>query len=317
MTGDLCDLSLIEAADGIRCKRFSATELTAACIARAEQLQAPLNTFIHLEAELAMDAARAADGALARGEGIGPLHGVPLAHKDTYYRAGRIATCGSRIRRDFVPDRTATTLRRLDAAGAIDLGGLNTSDSGLNPFGLNILTGRARNPWNPDHVTGGSSSGSAAAVAARLVFGSLGSDSGGSVRLPAALCGVVGLKPTERRVSRYGIMPLSFTLDSPGPLTRTVADCARLLAVIAGGDPARSEHQPGAGAGLQTHALAEHRRAADRHPFELLRRRRRPGSERCGAPGRRDVARPRGPAGRDRGSGPDAARGPGQRHHLR
>jgi aspartyl-tRNA(Asn)/glutamyl-tRNA(Gln) amidotransferase subunit A len=154
-----------------------------------------------------------------------------------FYREKRVVTCGSRLRQNFVPDYTATLLTRLDEAGAIDLGGLNLSEFAANPFGLNILVGRARNPWNPDCITGGSSSGSAAAVAARMVFGSLGSDTGGSVRLPAGACGVVGLLPTRGRISRYGVMPLSFSLDSAGPLTRTVRDCARITKVVAGFDP--------------------------------------------------------------------------------
>ena len=136
-----------------------------------------------------------------------------------------------------MPDYTATALARLDSAGAIDLGGLNMSEFACNPFGLNVLVGRARNPWNPTCIAGGSSSGSAAAVAAGLVYGSLGSDTGGSVRLPAGICGVVGLLPTSGRISRYGVMPLSFSLDSAGPLARTVRDCARLTQVVAGTDP--------------------------------------------------------------------------------
>ena len=234
---DVCALSLLALADGIRQKRFSAVEATRACLERAERLQSAWNAFIHLEPDAALDQARAADRAQARGDDLGPLHGVPVAHKDNYYRKGRRTTCASLIRRDFVPDHTATTAARMEAAGAIDLGGVNCSDSGCNPFGLNRLVGRARNPWDPERITGGSSSGSAAAVAGRLVFASLGGDAGGSIRLPASMCGVVGLKPTEGRISRHGIMPLSATLDTSGPLTRTVADCAAVTAVIAGADP--------------------------------------------------------------------------------
>ena len=238
MSAEPCLLSMTEAARAIRDKRLSSVELTTACLERIERTQPAWNAFIHVESESAIAAARAADGAVARGEEVGPLHGVPVAHKDTYYRQGRMATCGSRIRSGFVPDYTATTMRRLDAAGAIDLGGVNTSDSGCNPFGLNVLVGRARNPWDPKRITGGSSSGSGASVSGRLVFASLGSDAGGSVRLPASLCGVVGLKPTEGLISRHGIMPLSDTLDCPGPVTRTVADCATITGVVAGYDGA-------------------------------------------------------------------------------
>jgi len=229
--------SLAEAAEAIAARRISSCELLDACQARIERLQPLLNCFIGLDAERARRMAEAADAALARGDAVGPLHGVPLAHKDMYYRAGRVSTCGSRIRRDFVPDHTATVLERLDAAGALDLGGLNMAEFAVGPTGHNIHWGHCRNPWNPDHVTGGSSSGSGSAVAGRLVFGALGSDTGGSVRLPASMCGLVGIKPTQARVSRYGIMGLSFSLDNVGPLTRTVRDGARLLRVIAGHDP--------------------------------------------------------------------------------
>ena len=174
--------------------------------------------------------------AVKDGRAIGPLHGVPLAHKDMFYRAGEVCTCGSKIRADFVPDHTATVLTRLDAAGGIELGRLNMAEFAMGPTGHNEHFGRCRNPWNPDYITGGSSSGSGAAVAAGLAFGALGSDTGGSVRLPAAACGVVGIKPTLGRVSRYGTMPLSHSLDCIGVLARTVGDCARLLSVIAGAD---------------------------------------------------------------------------------
>ena len=169
-----------------------------------------------------------------------------------YYRAGRVSTCGSRIRRDFVPDHTATALERLDAAGALDLGGLNMAEFAVGPTGHNIHWGHCRNPWNPDYVTGGSSSGAGSAVAGRLVFGALGSDTGGSVRLPASMCGLVGIKPTQTRVSRYGTMGLSFSLDNVGPLARTVRDAARLLRVVAGHDP----HDP-TGSRVPVPAIAE------------------------------------------------------------
>ena len=230
-------LTLCEAAAAIREGRFSSREVVQAAIERAERLQPILNTFISLDGDRALVAADRADEARARGEDVGPLHGVPVAHKDMFYRAGRTVTCGSRIRRDFVPDYTATLLARLDAAGAIDLGGLNMSEFACNPYGLNVLVGRAKNPWNPDRIAGGSSSGSGASTAAGLVYGSFGSDTGGSVRLPAGICGVVGLLGTASRISRHGVMPLSFSLDNAGPLARTVRDCARLTGVVAGLDP--------------------------------------------------------------------------------
>jgi aspartyl-tRNA(Asn)/glutamyl-tRNA(Gln) amidotransferase subunit A len=162
---------------------------------------------------------------------------VPLAHKDMYYRAGEVCTCGSEIRRNWVPEITATVLERLDAAGAVTLGTLNMAEFASGGTGHNVHYGHCRNPWHPDYITGGSSSGSGAATAAGLVYGSLGSDTGGSIRMPAAFCGVVGMKGTQGRVSRYGAMGLSFSLDNVGPLARTVRDCARLMQVVAGVDP--------------------------------------------------------------------------------
>lgn len=229
--------TLIEAADAVSSKQISARELTEACIAKAEERQPTLNCFISLDAEGARAEADAADAALARGEDPGPLHGVPLAHKDMYYREGKVSTCGSKIRKDFVPDHTATVLERLAAAGALHMGGLNMSEFAVGPFGHNEHWGHCRNPWNSDHVTGGSSSGSGSAVGGRLVFGALGSDTGGSIRLPSACCGLVGMKGTQTRVSRYGVMGLSFSLDNVGPLTRTVRDNARMMGIIAGADP--------------------------------------------------------------------------------
>ncbi|MCA8927932.1 MAG: amidase [Alphaproteobacteria bacterium] len=229
--------SLTQAADAIAAGEISSHELTRACLDRIALWQSVTNAFIHLEADLALDMADATDAARARGETLGPLAGVPLAHKDMFYRAGMLATCGSKIRKDFRPDITATVMQRLDSAGAVYLGGLNMSEFALGPTGHNEHWGHCRNPWNPDHITGGSSSGSGSATGARMAFGALGSDTGGSVRLPAGANGVVGIKPTSGRVSRYGAMGLSFTHDTIGPLTRTVRDNARMFAVVAGADP--------------------------------------------------------------------------------
>ena len=237
MADDIHLLSLVELADAIAARQLSAVEVMTATVARAERLQPVLNCFISLQADAALERATAADAALARGEAPGPLHGVPLAHKDMFYRAGHVTTCGSRIRKDFVPDHDSTALARLDRAGAIYLGGLNMAEFATGPTGHNEHWGDCRNPWNQAHISGGSSSGSGASVAGRVVFGALGSDTGGSVRLPSACNGVVGLKPTNGLVSRHGIMPLSFTLDTVGPLTRTVRDAARIMSVIAGHDP--------------------------------------------------------------------------------
>ncbi len=236
MTSELATLDLCELSDRIRAKKVSAEEATGAAIARAEKLQPTLNAFIRLEADTALTAARRIDERLAEGEDVGPLAGVPLAHKDMFYRKGKPTSCGSKIRADFVPDRTSTALARLADAGAIDLGGLNMSEFAVGPIGNNVHYGDCRNPWNPEHAPGGSSSGSGASVAARIVYGALGSDTGGSIRIPSAMSGVVGFKPTQNRVSRYGLMPLSFSFDTSGPLTRTVRDAARILDVIAGHD---------------------------------------------------------------------------------
>jgi aspartyl-tRNA(Asn)/glutamyl-tRNA(Gln) amidotransferase subunit A len=237
MAHDIVSQSLTDIAEAIRGKQVSAVEVTKACIARAEAVQPKINCFILLLADEALAAASKADEALARGDACGPLHGVPLAHKDMYYRAGKISTCGSKIRKGFVAETTSTALKRLEAAGAIYLGGLNMAEFATGPTGHNEHWGRCCNPWNPDYVTGGSSSGSGAATAARAVFGALGSDTGGSIRLPSIMNGVVGVKTTAGLVSRHGLMPVSFTMDTCGPLTRTVRDAARITGVIAGRDP--------------------------------------------------------------------------------
>ena len=237
MSDDIHLMSLVELADAIAARQLSAVEVVTATVARAERLQPVLNCFISLQAEAALESAAAADAALARGETPGPLHGVPLAHKDMFYRRGHVTTCGSRIRRDFVPDHDSTALARLDRAGAIYLGGLNMAEFATGPTGHNEHWGDCHNPWNQSHISGGSSSGSGASVGGRVVYGALGSDTGGSVRLPSACCGVVGLKPTNGLVSRHGLMPLSYTLDTVGPLVRTVRDTARITGVIAGHDP--------------------------------------------------------------------------------
>lgn len=237
MTSSVAAMTLTEVADCIATGEVSAVEVAEVAIRRAEEMQPTLNAFISMDADDALAAARVVDARIARGDVPGPLAGVPLAHKDMYYRKGKISTCGSKIRRDFVADRTATTLARLEAAGALNLGGLNMSEFAVGPFGTNVHFGSCHNPWNIAHSAGGSSSGSGAAVAARIVYGALGSDTGGSVRIPAVMCGVVGIKPTQNRVSRYGLMPLSHSFDCPGPLVRTVRDGARVLDVIAGHDP--------------------------------------------------------------------------------
>ncbi len=212
-------------------------ELTKALLARIEQWQPKLNAFVRLDADEALAEAADADAALSRGEIRGPLHGVPLAHKDMYYRAGQLTECGSKIRAGWIAPATATALTRISDAGAVYLGALHMAEFAYGPTGHNAHLGAARNPWNPEHITGGSSSGSGAAVAARLTAAALGSDTGGSIRMPAHFCGVTGLKPTTNRVSRANAMPLSFSLDTVGPLARTAEDCGLILKLIAGPDP--------------------------------------------------------------------------------
>ena len=233
----LADRTLVEAADAVRSGETTAVALLDACLARLDAVNPQINAVIWTRADDARAAAEAADKAVAEGKRTGLLHGVPLAHKDMYYQAGRPCTCGSAIRRDFVPDYSATVIERMAAAGAVCFAGLNMAEFAQNPTGHNRAFGDCHNPWKPPYITGGSSSGSGAAVAAGITFGSLGSDTGGSIRLPASACGVTGIKGTQTRVSRYGVMPLSFSADNVGPLARTARDCARLLRVIAGHDP--------------------------------------------------------------------------------
>src|SRR3982074_3323925 len=237
MTTEPALMSLTSIAQAIANKRVSSREATQSCLDRIEQWQPPVNAFMAIEAEAALAAADAADGALAKGNSLGALHGVPLAHKDMYYETGKVATCGSKIRRDFVATTTSTALQRLKDAGTVRLGTLQMSEFAYGPTGHNAHYGPVHNPWGLDHITGGSSSGSGSAVAARLTFAALGSDTGGSIRMPAHFCGVTGLKTTVGRISRAGAMPLSQSLHTVGRLARSAEDCALLLALMAGADP--------------------------------------------------------------------------------
>jgi aspartyl-tRNA(Asn)/glutamyl-tRNA(Gln) amidotransferase subunit A len=234
---DLALRDLSEIADAIAAGHITSVQATEACLARIAVWQPRTNAFLRLHKEKALEQARAMDKELAAGKRRGPLHGVPMAHKDMYYRAGEISTGGSAIRRNWVAPVTSTALQKLDAAGVVELGFLNMAEFAAGPTGHNVHHGHCRNPWDDKRVTGGSSSGSGASVAARMVYGALGSDTGGSIRLPASACGVVGMKATYGRVSRAGAVARSWTLDHVGPLTRTVRDNARMLAVIAGHDP--------------------------------------------------------------------------------
>lgn len=234
---DWACLPLTEAAGAIARGEVTALALTQACLDRIRRFDKGLNSVLWLDEAAALEAAEAADRQRAAGAKLGPLHGIPMAHKDMYYQAGKPCSCGSAIRRDFRPGYTATVITRLEAAGALTLGGLNMAEFAQNPTGHNRHFGNCQNPWVRERITGGSSSGSGAAVAAGFAFMALGSDTGGSIRLPAAACGVTGLKPTQTRISRHGVMPLSFSCDNVGPLTRTARDCARVMTVLAGHDP--------------------------------------------------------------------------------
>ena len=232
---DVAFLGVRRLAALVRQRAVSPVEIVRLYLERIERLDARLRAYITVLPDAALDAARRAEAAVMRGDTLGPLHGVPYAVKDQFDTAGVRTTSGSRLLEHHVPAEDATAIARLRAAGGILLGKLNLTEFALGgtqqfPFG------QPRNPWNLDHDPGGSSSGSGIAVAAGLCAASLGEDTGGSVRSPASFCGVVGLRPTWSRVSRHGSFPLSWSMDTPGPLARTVEDAACLLQVIAGHD---------------------------------------------------------------------------------
>jgi aspartyl-tRNA(Asn)/glutamyl-tRNA(Gln) amidotransferase subunit A len=236
MTAELPTIAA--AARLIASRALSPVELTRSCLARIEALDERLNSFLLVRAEAALAEAAEAEAEIARGRYRGPLHGIPIAHKDIVETAGIRTTAHSKLLRDFVPQRDATVVQRLAAAGAIMLGKTATHEFAMGGPSFDLPWPPARNPWNTDYFTGGSSSGTGAAVAAGLILGGSGSDTGGSIRLPAAYCGVTGLKPTYGRVSRYGVLPLAYSLDHVGPLAWSAEDCAILLQAMAGYDPA-------------------------------------------------------------------------------
>jgi aspartyl-tRNA(Asn)/glutamyl-tRNA(Gln) amidotransferase subunit A len=233
----MMDWTIEELAGAIRLRKISPVEATEACLARIRRLDGRLSAFITLDPEGALRTARQLEAEATAGRWRGPLHGVPLAFKDLCHVQGLPTSCGTKTKEYFVTPHDCTAASRLVAAGAVTLGKLNMTELAMGPFGDNAHHGHVGNPWREGHVSGGSSSGSGAAVAGGLALGALGSDTGGSIRLPAACCGIVGLKPTYGRVSRAGVMPLSWSNDHIGPLTRTVRDAALLLRIIAGRDP--------------------------------------------------------------------------------
>ena len=221
---------------GLRKRQYSATELARNLLGRIERAQPVLNAFISIEADAALAAAAAADRQLAAG-GAPPLTGVPIAHKDLFCAAGSRTTCGSKMLANFVSPYDATVVARLRAAGVVTLGKTNMDEYAMGSSNETSYFGPVRNPWDPARVPGGSSGGSAAAVAARLVPAATGTDTGGSIRQPAALCGITGIKPTYGRVSRYGMVAFASSLDQAGVLARSAEDAALLLGVMAGFDP--------------------------------------------------------------------------------
>jgi aspartyl-tRNA(Asn)/glutamyl-tRNA(Gln) amidotransferase subunit A len=237
MPNELTDLGIAELGRRYRTRELSPVDVATAHLQRIERVDKTLNSYVTVTTERALSDARDAERVLQRGE-AGPLTGIPVAYKDLYATRGVRTTAGSAVLADWIPDQDATCVSRLQQSGTVMLGKLITHEFA---FGIQFPGHRfppARNPWNLEHIPGGSSSGSGAALAAGLTVGALGSDTGGSIRGPAAFCGIVGLKPTYGRVSRAGVVTLSWTLDHTGPMARSVADCAVMLQSLAGYDPA-------------------------------------------------------------------------------
>ena len=236
---DLSSLRVHELSAGLAARRFSPVDVVDACLARIEKYESRLNAFVSVHAKEARLAAEAADKAIRSGHGLGPLHGVPLALKDLVEFKGHVTTGGCAVWKDRVSDYTATLAQKLVGAGMIVLGKTHTVEFAYGAWGTNQHMGTPWNPWDlkVQRTPGGSSAGSAVALAARMVPFALGTDTGGSVRIPAAWCGLTGLKTTIGRISTHGVLPLSPTLDTPGPITRSVEDCAILLVAMQGPDP--------------------------------------------------------------------------------
>ena len=229
-------MTIREAGQALRARHTTVAEIVNVAISRIDRLNGALRAFITPTAEYARQRAELLDAELAAGRDRGALHGIPIAVKDLFLTRGVRTTCGSLVYENYVPAHNATVIERLEAAGAVMLGKLNMHELAYGITSANPHFGAVCNPWDTERSPGGSSGGSGAAVAANFVYGALGSDTGGSIRIPASFCGTVGLKPTYGRVSRYGALPLAYTLDHVGPLARTVRDTALMLNYIAGHD---------------------------------------------------------------------------------
>jgi aspartyl-tRNA(Asn)/glutamyl-tRNA(Gln) amidotransferase subunit A len=247
MTTDPTLLTIAEASALFESRKLSPVELTKACIAKTEALDSTLLSYLKFMPEAALEAAKAAEAAITAGKRVSPLQGIPIGLKDIYDTAGITTTGHSRLMQQRVPTEDATTVAKLKAAGCVITGKLGTWEFAIGGPSFDLFHPPARNPWNTECQTGGSSSGSGAAVAAGLVLGAMGSDTGGSIRSPSALCGISGIKPTYGLVSRKGVLPLSQSLDHAGPMAWTTRDCAMMLQVLAGhdpGDPASAKEAP-------------------------------------------------------------------------
>jgi len=241
---DIINLDALAIAELIRKREISAVDATTAFLERIREIEPTVNAFINVSYEEAARRAGTIDGMLAEGRNPGPMAGVPIALKDLLSTRGFTTTCGSRMLENFVPVYDATVVGRVGEAGMVTLGKANMDEFAMGSSTENSYFGPTRNPWNPDTVPGGSSGGSAAAVSAGEAPWALGSDTGGSIRQPAAMCGIVGMKPTYGLVSRYGLVAFASSLDQVGPMARNVTDCAALLGVIAGHDPMDSTSIP-------------------------------------------------------------------------
>ena len=234
---DITMMSMEQVAQLIETRQVSPVEVVEACLARIEKLNPELNAFVYLMADEARQAAKEAEAEIAAGNYKGKMHGIPIALKDLYYIKGVPTTGGAEVLRDFVPDFNGTITQRLIDAGAIILGKTNTHEFAFGPTTEESCFGPSRNPWNPAKITGGSSGGSGIAAATGMSYVAMGSDTGGSIRIPSAYCSTVGFKPSYGLASLHGVIPLSFSLDHPGPLCRSVADAAITMDAITGTDP--------------------------------------------------------------------------------